>query len=99
MGHINSLCSLLRRPGGGKSKREEDDKTQISTDASEHPSSLMGVPVRHRTPTVDTGVEEPLPAKFLLNSILSKLPPLSNYIRDSDAQLNDETESVVSLYR
>jgi hypothetical protein len=36
-----------------------------------------------------------LPAKFLLNSFLSKLAPLTNYITDSDAELNDETKSVM----
>jgi len=40
--------------------------------------------------------KETLPATFLLNSFLSKskLAPLTNYITDSDAELNDETESV-----
>ena len=36
-----------------------------------------------------------LPATFLLNSFLSKLAPLTTQISDSDAELNDETESVM----
>jgi hypothetical protein len=36
-----------------------------------------------------------LPATFLLNFFLSKLAPLTNQISDSDAELNNETESVM----
>ncbi len=43
--------------------------------------------------------KETLPATFLLNSFLSKLAPLTNYITDSDAELNDETESVMKFVR
>jgi hypothetical protein len=51
-----------------------------------HPETFhLGIPPSLRT----------LPAKFLLNSFLSKLAPLTNYITDSDAELNDETKSVM----
>jgi hypothetical protein len=36
-----------------------------------------------------------LPVTFLLNSFLSKLAPLTTQISDSDAELNDKTESVM----
>ncbi len=46
-------------------------------------------------PTVEAGAKETLPATFLLNSFLSKIAPLTNYITDSDKKMDDETESVM----
>jgi len=40
-----------------------------------------------------TGGEETLPAKFLLNSFLSKLAPLTNYIKDLVSSFNSASES------
>jgi hypothetical protein len=43
------------------------------------------------------GDKETLPAKFLLNSFLSKLAPLTHYITDSDAELNEKTNPLCNL--
>jgi hypothetical protein len=51
------------------------------------------------TSTVVVGGYAPLPATFLLNSFLSKLAPLTNYMTDSVSSFNSALESVIKVVR
>ena len=63
----------------------------VSVDTNSTPNTLKSTLPKKKSNR--PGDKETLPAKFLLNSFLSKLAPLTNYITDLVSSFNSASES------